>query len=123
MTETLALIPARGGSKSIPHKNIRPFAGHPLVAYSIAAALAAETVTRVIVSTDDEGIAAVARKYGAETPFCDRRILRGQHTGPPVFQHARMADEQENYCPEIVVQLRPTSPSAGCSTSTLRFTA
>ena len=58
MTEVLALIPARGGSKSIPRKNIRPFAGHPLIAYSIAAGLAAEMVTRVIVSTDDEEIAA-----------------------------------------------------------------
>ena len=56
--EVLALIPARGGSKSIPRKNIRPFAGHPLIAYSIAAGLAAKTVTRVVVSTDDEEIAA-----------------------------------------------------------------
>jgi len=56
----LALIPARGGSKSIPQKNIRSFAGHPLIAYSIVAGLAAQTVNRVIVSTDDEEIATVA---------------------------------------------------------------
>ena len=112
MTETLALIPARGGSKSIPHKNIRPFAGHPLVAYSIAAALAAETVTRVIVSTDDAEIAAVARKYGAETPFLRPGEFSGDNTPDlPVFQHAlKWLDEQEHYCPEILVQLRPTSP-------------
>jgi len=67
--EVLALIPARGGSKSIPRKNIQPLAGFPLIAYSIAAGLAAETVDRVIVSTDDEEIAEIARKFGAETPF------------------------------------------------------
>ena len=67
--DVLAIIPARGGSKSIPRKNIKEFSGYPLIAYSIAAGLAAELVTRVIVSTDDEEIARVARSYGAETPF------------------------------------------------------
>ena len=67
--EVLAIIPARGGSKGIPRKNIRVFAGHPLIAYSIAAGLQAGTVTRVIVSTDDEEIAEIARDNGAETPF------------------------------------------------------
>jgi N-acylneuraminate cytidylyltransferase len=112
MTETLALIPARGGSKSIPRKNIRPFAGHPLIAYSIAAGLAAEMVTRVVVSTDDEEIAAVARRYGAETPFLRPAALSQDHTADlPVFQHAlEWLGENEGYQPEIVVQLRPTSP-------------
>jgi N-acylneuraminate cytidylyltransferase len=112
MTEILALIPARGGSKSIPRKNIRPLAGHPLIAYSIAAGLAAEMVTRVVVSTDDEEIAAIARRYGAETPFLRPAELSLDNTTDlPVFQHALswLADH-ENYCPEIVVQLRPTSP-------------
>ena len=59
--EVLAIIPARGGSKGIPHKNIRAFAGHPLIAYSIMAARQAQTVTRIIVSTDDPQIAAAAR--------------------------------------------------------------
>ncbi len=67
--EVLAIIPARGGSKGIPRKNIRDFAGFPLIAYSIAAAKQSESVTRVIVSTDDEEIAAVARELGAEVPF------------------------------------------------------
>jgi N-acylneuraminate cytidylyltransferase len=110
--EVLALIPARGGSKSIPRKNIRPFAGHPLIAYSIAAGLAAETVTRVIVSTDDEEIAAVARDYGAETPFL-RPAEFSQDDTPdlPVFQHAlRWLEAKQGYRPQIVVQLRPTSP-------------
>jgi CMP-N-acetylneuraminic acid synthetase len=108
----LALIPARGGSKSIPRKNIRPFAGHPLIAYSIAAGLAAETVTRVVVSTDDEQIAAISRSYGAETPFMrpDEYALDAT-PDLPVFQHAlEWLAESEGYRPEIVVQLRPTSP-------------
>ncbi len=112
MVDALALIPARGGSKSIPRKNIRPFAGHPLIAYSIAAGLAAETVTRVVVSTDDEEIAAIARRYGAETPFLRPAELSQDNTPDlPVFQHAlRWLAEKEGYYPEIVVQLRPTSP-------------
>ena len=110
--EVLALIPARGGSKSIPHKNILPFAGHPLIALSIAAAQAAETVTRIIVSTDDEQIAAVAREYGAETPFM-RPAEHAQDQTPdlPVFMHAlEWLAAEEDYRPEIIVQLRPTSP-------------
>jgi CMP-N-acetylneuraminic acid synthetase len=112
MTETLALIPARGGSKSIPRKNIRLFAGHPLIAYSIAAGLASELVTRVMVSTDDQEIAAIARGYGADTPFLRPAELAQDHTADlPVFQQALVwLDENEGYRPEIVVQLRPTSP-------------
>ncbi|MCX8025193.1 MAG: acylneuraminate cytidylyltransferase [Thermanaerothrix sp.] len=110
--EVLALIPARGGSKGIPRKNIRPFAGHPLIAYSIAAARQAETVTRVVVSTDDDEIAAVAREYGAEVPFLrPPELAQDDTTDLPVFQHAlRWLAEHEGYHPEIVVQLRPTSP-------------
>ena len=86
--EVLAVIPARGGSKGIPRKNIRDFAGYPLIAYSIAAGLQAETVTRVIVSTDDEKIAAVARQWGAETPFLrPAEFAQDQTTDLPVFQH------------------------------------
>jgi N-acylneuraminate cytidylyltransferase len=112
MVEVLALIPARGGSKSIPRKNIRPFAGHPLIACSIAAGLAAETVSRVIVSTDDAEIAAIARRYGAEVPYLRPAEISQDHTPDlPVFRHALewLAAEQD-YRPEIVVQLRPTSP-------------
>lgn len=111
-TEVLALIPARGGSKSIPRKNVRPFAGHPLIAYSIAAGLQAQRVTRVIVSTDDEEIAAISRQYGAETPFLRPAEYSQDNTADlPVFQHALYwLAEQQNYHPAIVVQLRPTSP-------------
>jgi N-acylneuraminate cytidylyltransferase len=112
MIETLALIPARGGSKGIPHKNIRPFAGFPLIAWSIAAAKQAEYVTRVVVSTDDPEIAAVARECGAETPFQrPAEFARDKTTDLPVFQHAlKFLEEVEGYRPEVIVQLRPTSP-------------
>jgi len=110
--EVLALIPARGGSKGIPRKNIRDFAGAPLIAYSIAAGLQARHVTRVIVSTDDEEIAAVARQWGAETPFLrPAEFAQDDTTDLPVFQQAlAWLAEHENYHPDFVVQLRPTSP-------------
>jgi N-acylneuraminate cytidylyltransferase len=112
ITDVLALIPARGGSKSIPRKNIRLFAGYPLIAYSIAAALQAETVTRVIVSTDDPEIADVAQRFGAETPFLRPAELATDHTTDlPVFQHALVwLAEHENYHPEIILHLHATSP-------------
>ncbi len=110
--EVLALIIARGGSKSIPHKNIRPLAGYPLIAYSIAAARASEMVGRVIVSTDDEQIAEVSNRYGAETPFMRPSDLAQDDTPDlPVFQHAlRWLADHEGYVPQIVLHLRPTSP-------------
>src|SRR5512144_1033273 len=80
MTEILALIPARGGSKGIPRKNIRLFAGYPLIAWSIAAAKQSTAVTRLLVSTDDPEIAAVAREYGAETPFLRPAELAQDHS-------------------------------------------
>lgn len=110
--EVLVVIPARGGSKGIPRKNIRMLAGYPLIAYSIAAGLAAETVSRVIVSTDDGEIAQVARQYGAQVPFL-RPAEYAQDLTPdlPVFQHTlNWLVEHEDYQPDIVVQLRPTSP-------------
>jgi YrbI family 3-deoxy-D-manno-octulosonate 8-phosphate phosphatase len=112
MTENLALIPARGGSKGIPRKNIRDFAGYPLVAWSIAAGLKSELVTRVIVSTDDDEIASVAREYGAETPFVRPKVFaQDDTTDLPVFEHAlAWLKENEGYVPDVVVQLRPTSP-------------
>lgn len=112
MAEILAIIPARGGSKGIPRKNIRPFAGYPLIAWSIAAGRQAQYIERVVVSTDDEEIAAVARQYGAETPFLrPAELAQDDTTDLPVFEHAlRWLAEHEGYQPEVVVQLRPTSP-------------
>jgi CMP-N-acetylneuraminic acid synthetase len=110
--EVLAIIPARGGSKTIPKKNIRPLDGHPLIAYSIAAGHKSRQVTRVILSTDDEEIAEVARAYGGEVPFLrPADLARDETPDLPVFQHAlNWLAEKEGYLPEAVVQLRPTSP-------------
>jgi len=114
----LALVPARGGSKGIPRKNVRVLGGHPLVAYSIAAGLAATRVDRVVVSTDDEEIAQVAKEYGADVPFLRPAELAGDDVPDlPVFQHAvRWLDEEDGFRPELVVHLRPTSPlrPVGC---------
>ncbi len=110
--EILALIPARGGSKGIPRKNIRDFAGYPLIAWSIAAGIQSELVDRVIVSTDDEEIAAVAREFGAETPFLrPSEFAQDNSTDLPVFEHGlKWLEEVEGYRTNVVVQLRPTSP-------------
>ncbi len=108
----LALIPARGGSKGVTRKNLRLLQGHPLVAYAVAAGLQSALVTRTVCTTDDAEIAAVARRYGAETPFMRPAELAQDHTlDLPVFQHAlAWFKEHEQWQPDIVVQLRPTSP-------------
>jgi pseudaminic acid cytidylyltransferase len=77
----IAVIPARGGSKRIPRKNIRPFAGKPIIAYSIAAARDCGLFNRIVVSTDDTEVAAFAREWGAETPFMRPSELSDDHTG------------------------------------------
>jgi len=110
--EVLAVIPARGGSRSIPRKNIRNFAGYPLLAWSIAAAKQAKSVTRVVISTDNKEIAAMAHQFGGEIPFL-RPAKFAQDDTPdlPVFTHAlEWLAKHEGYQPEVVVQLRPTSP-------------
>ena len=110
--EVLAIIPARGGSKSIPFKNIKALGGISLIAYSIAAALQAQVVNRVLVSTDDEDIAQIAYRWGAEVPFMRPGNLAEDDTPDlPVFQHTlQWLEKNEGYKPEIVVHLRPTSP-------------
>lgn len=85
----VAVIPARGGSKRIPRKNIRIFAGKPIIAYSIEAAIACASFDRVLVSTDDEEIAAVAQSFGAEVPFLRPKSLADDFTGTnAVVRHA-----------------------------------
>jgi N-acylneuraminate cytidylyltransferase len=107
----LALIPARGGSKGIPRKNILPIAGKPLIAWSIAHALESARIDRVVVSTDDAEIAAIAEAWGAEVPFLRPPEL-ADDLSPDIdaARHAleRLADE--SYEPEIVVHLRATGP-------------
>jgi CMP-N-acetylneuraminic acid synthetase len=108
----LALIPARSGSKSIPHKNVRVIGGKPLLAHSIRHALEAKLVTRTIVSTDSEAYAEVARTYGAETPFLRPGNISGDHaTDLQVFEHALdWLKRHESYQPDLCVHLRPTHP-------------
>jgi N-acylneuraminate cytidylyltransferase len=110
--EVLAIVPARGGSKSIPLKNTKLLGGHPLIAYSIAAGKQARMVQRLIVSTDDRRIAEIAETYGAEVPFLRPSELAGEEVPDlPVFEHAlEWLATNEGYAPDLVVQLRPTSP-------------
>jgi N-acylneuraminate cytidylyltransferase len=110
--EILALIPARGGSKSIPRKNLLLLVGKSLIAYSIEQALASRWVTRTIVSTDDEEIAEVARQYGAEVPFMrPAEYAQDLSLDLEVFRHAlSWLRDQEGYTCELVVHLRPTGP-------------
>ena len=112
MVEVLALIPARGGSKGLPRKNIKSLGGYPLIGYSIAAALNAKLVNRTVVTTDDPEISDLAREYGAEVPFIRPAEFAQDDTRDlPVFQHAlKWFSEEEDYHPDVVVQLRPTSP-------------
>ncbi len=112
MPEVLAIIPARGGSKGLPRKNILALNGHPLLAYSIAAGRQASCVLRTICSTDDREIQGCAEAYGAEVPFL-RPSSFAQDASPdlPLFLHAlQWFDDHHQWKPEIVVHLRPTSP-------------
>ena len=104
----LGLIPARGGSKSVPHKNVRELAGKPVLAWTVEAALASAVLDRVVVSTDDEEIAEVALACGAEVPFLRPAELAGDETPDlPVYRHA-LAELGEAF--DAVAWLRPTAP-------------
>jgi CMP-N,N'-diacetyllegionaminic acid synthase len=108
----LAIVPARGGSKSIPLKNIKKFCGKPLIVHSIETALNSPSVHRVVVSTDSKEIASISEKAGAEVPFLRPHEFALDNTPDlPVFVHClEWLQENEGYEPDIVVQLRPTSP-------------
>jgi len=108
----VAIIPARGGSKGIPRKNIKELDGKPLIAHIIETALKVEELDRVIVSTDDEEIAEIAKKYGAEVPFIRPEELAKDETPTlPVLQHTvKYLEEEESYRPDIIVLLYATSP-------------
>lgn len=112
MAKILAIIPARGGSKSIPKKNIRLLAGKPLISYTIEEAKKSKYINRIIVSTDDEEIAGVARQLGAEAPFLrPKKLAEDTARDLLVFKHAlTWLEENEGYRPEIIVHLRPTAP-------------
>lgn len=107
----LGLIPARGGSKRLPGKNLKPLCGKPLIAWTIDAALAARSLTQVVVSTDDPAIAGAARDHGAEVPFLRPAELASDTAdGLSVTRHAVqvLADAGTNF--DYVMVLQPTSP-------------
>jgi CMP-N,N'-diacetyllegionaminic acid synthase len=112
MAVVISLIPARGGSKVIPKKNIVSLAGKPLISHSIEYSLGCSLVERTIVSTDDPEIAEVARNYGAEVPFVRPSEFAQDDTPDlPVFYHALdWLRQNEGFSPDLVVQLRPTTP-------------
>jgi N-acylneuraminate cytidylyltransferase len=110
--DVLTLIPARGGSKSIPDKNIRMFRGYPLIAYTIATAGMSRRAGRVIVTTDSHKIADIAKEYGAEVPFL-RPAEYARDDSPDIdfVRHAiSWMYENEGKIPEYIVHLRPTAP-------------
>lgn len=109
--KVLALIPARGGSKGVPRKNIRPLCGQPLLQYTVEAALAAKRLTRVVLSTDDEEIAETGRRCGVDVPFLRPKNLAEDATPTlPVIQHAlrTLALAGDNF--DAVCLLQPTHP-------------
>jgi len=112
MKEVVALIPARSGSKGVPNKNVFPLCDIPLIAYSIVAALKSELIDRVIVSTDSEAYANIARHYGAEVPFLRPANISGDKaTDTQFFDHAiDWFKVNEGHVPAYFAHLRPTTP-------------
>jgi CMP-N,N'-diacetyllegionaminic acid synthase len=110
--KVLAVIPARGGSKRLPRKNILPLAGHPVIAYTIRAAAGAKRLTHWLVSTDDEEIASVARSYGAPIPFMRPAELAGdKDRNNAVLRHAmEWMERTHGILYDILLLLQPTSP-------------
>lgn len=110
--KTLALVPARGGSKSIPKKNIVDLNGRPLISYCLDAIKKSRSVDRIVVTTDNDEIAKIAKEYGADVPFM-RPAELAQDNSPtiPVIEHALIWLEQnENYVPDYVLLIEPTAP-------------
>jgi pseudaminic acid cytidylyltransferase len=107
----IAIIPARGGSKRIPRKNIKDFCGKPVIGYSIEAAQSSKVIDKVIVSTDDDEIADVVRKYGAEVPFRRPAMLSNDHAGTmPVIAHAIRWFEENRGPIDYVCCIYATAP-------------
>ncbi|HEU5068307.1 MAG TPA: acylneuraminate cytidylyltransferase family protein [Sphingomicrobium sp.] len=108
---TLAIIPARGGSKGLPRKNVRPIAGKPLIAWSIEQALQAQPRMTVLVSTDDEEIRAIALEYGAECPFLrPQEFATDAAPTEPVLEHALDWYARNGLIFDALMLLQPTSP-------------
>jgi N-acylneuraminate cytidylyltransferase/CMP-N,N'-diacetyllegionaminic acid synthase len=112
MSQIIGLITARGGSKSIPRKNIKMLAGKPLIAWTIEAAVRSRRLNRVVVSTDAEEIAQISRQWGAEVPFMRPMELAQDDTSgiAPVLHAVDWLAQHEGYEPDFVLMLQPTSP-------------
>jgi len=107
----IAIIPARGGSKGILRKNIRLLCGKPLIAYTITAALRSKYIDRVVVSTDDEEIARIAKEYGAEVLSRPVELASDSAPTEPVLEHVfKYLKETEHYEADVIALLQPTSP-------------
>ena len=106
----LAIIPARGGSKGIPRKNIKLLAGKPLIAYSIEAGLKSKYINKVVVSTEDEEIAEISKKYGAEVVKRPKELARDESPTIDAIKYTLKFLEFEGYIPDIIILLQPTSP-------------
>jgi len=105
-----AIIPARGGSKGVPSKNVKLLAGTPLIAWTIAEAKKVSAITRVIVNTDDEEIADASRKAGAEVFMRPKELAEDLTLDLPVFEHHLQELKAENALPDMIVDLRATAP-------------
>jgi N-acylneuraminate cytidylyltransferase/CMP-N,N'-diacetyllegionaminic acid synthase len=109
--KVLAIIPARGGSKGLPQKNILPLLGKPLIAWTIEQALESKYLDEVVVSTDDEEIAKISKKYGAEVPFMrPKELATDKAKGIKVVFHALKWLEEHNEYYDLLILLQPTSP-------------
>ena len=108
----ISIIPARGGSKGVPGKNIKTLAGYPLIAYSIIASKLSNRISRTIISTDSEQIAQIAKTYGAEVPFLrPAGIAQDKSTDREFIVHALdWFRDKEGREPDFIVHVRPTSP-------------
>ncbi len=110
MNRVLAVIPARGGSKGIPRKNIRLLAGKPLIAYSIETAKMAKSVTDVVVSTEDNEIAEIARQYGAEVIMRPPELAGDHSMVMDAVRHLLQVKKEQGFEYDIIVLLEPTAP-------------
>ena len=110
--EVLGLIPARGGSKGIPGKNIKPLGGKPLIGYTFESAAESQRLSRRILTTDSQEIADVGERYGIEVPFLRPAELADDNASAHdyILHCLDFLEESEGYCPELVVLLQPTCP-------------
>jgi len=111
MLKGVAIIPARGGSKGIPKKNIKPLAGKPLIAYTIDEAVKCQCFDRIIVTTDDHKIAKISQENGADFLMRPKELAEDHTPTVDAILHAvTMLEKEEDYVPDYIVVLQPTSP-------------